>query len=270
MIFDYGSLLIKTPLVRCLPASARKKILRPYRNWRANSDLLRLDLIRNASSDELKNPSFLEDIIAEMGLAYWMDVLPKHLRRYCGSGLRIWQYPNQFSKYLAMLSNYRISTYLEIGVANGGTFLTTVEYLRMFNPEVKAWGVDPYDSQLVRAYIKDDDSCMYIEDSSQNLGKYVDLDNVFFDLVLIDGDHVGEAPWNDFHIIKDRSGIVAFHDIVDWRVSDVGKCWMKIKDVHKDDYDFIEFNDQYEEVVRNGDHRLLGMGVAIKKGTKAT
>ena len=271
MISD-GSSLIKNTLARYLPASARNKILGPYRYWRANSDLLRLDLIRDASLDELRDPFFLEDIIAELGLypaqGNWMKDFPKHLWRYCGNGLRIWQYPNQFSKYLAMLADYRISTYLEIGLANGGTFLTTVEYLKMFNPEVKAWGVDPRDSQLVKVYIEANNSCRYIEDFAKNLGRYVDLDDIFFDLVLIDGDHVGEAPLNDFHIIKDRAGLVAFHDIVDGHNLDVSKCWMKIREMYNNDYDFIEFTDQYEEVVRNEGHKLMGIGIAIKKWTR--
>jgi precorrin-6B methylase 2 len=53
-----------------------------------------------------------------------------------------WQYPNQFSKYLAELAAHPVDRYLEIGVRHGGTFVITVEYLSRFHPVREAIAVD--------------------------------------------------------------------------------------------------------------------------------
>jgi len=60
--------------------------------------------------------------------------MPDELYQFCGRGLHYWQYPNQFSKYLVRLSQFKVESYLEIGVRHGGTFVITVEYLSRFHP----------------------------------------------------------------------------------------------------------------------------------------
>jgi hypothetical protein len=64
-------------------------------------DLQRIGLLRQASREELADPAALERRILELGLDdEALAEFPPELHNRCGRGLRIWQYPVQFSKYL--------------------------------------------------------------------------------------------------------------------------------------------------------------------------
>src|SRR4051812_34363485 len=96
-------------------------------------ELDRIARIHARSLVELADPRTLEALVCELGLNdEGIEELPAHLHPWCGQGLRIWQYPNQFSRYLAALAGRRIASYLEIGVRHGGTFVATVEVLGRF------------------------------------------------------------------------------------------------------------------------------------------
>ena len=121
--------------------------LRRYVQWRREParpiDLSYLRFIRNAKREELADAQWLEAMLPRLGLnAEWLHQFPSFLYPHTGKGLRHWQYPNQFSRYLAHMAQYNIETYLEIGVRHGGTFVITVEYLNKFHPVQKAVGVD--------------------------------------------------------------------------------------------------------------------------------
>ena len=100
------------------------------------------------------------------------------------------------------------------------------------------------------------------DSKSHSFKKY--MENNFFDLVLIDGDHSYEGVKNDYEYIKDRAKIVVLHDIVNNAAEGVVKFWNELKK-DKEKYDFFEFKDQYEEVVQKTGSTFLGIGVAIKK-----
>src|SRR5687768_13466351 len=77
-------------------------------------DLSRVALLRDATLDELANPAELERLLPELGLNdEAIAEFPAELRARCGHGLRIWQYPAQFSKYLVQLSRLQVRSYLE-------------------------------------------------------------------------------------------------------------------------------------------------------------
>jgi hypothetical protein len=70
-------------------------------------------LIAERSLAELADPARLEALIPELGLNdEAIEEIPAHLHPWCDQGLRIWQYPRQFSRYLAALALRRISSYL--------------------------------------------------------------------------------------------------------------------------------------------------------------
>jgi hypothetical protein len=54
---------------------------------------------------------------------------PPELHPFSGQGLRVWQYPSQFSKYLAKVAMLDVGSYMELGVRHGGSFVATVEVL---------------------------------------------------------------------------------------------------------------------------------------------
>lgn len=75
-----------------------------------------------------------------------------------GGGLLIWQYPNQFSKYLCLLKEQNINSYIEIGCRWGGTFVFTNEYLKMFNNINKSVAVDIIDSPVLNYCISNNET----------------------------------------------------------------------------------------------------------------
>src|SRR5687768_3987306 len=106
-------------------------------------DLERVALIREREPRQLADPAELEALLLQLGLNdEGMHELPASLHPHCGQGLRIWQYPIQFSRYLAHLSKLKVRSYLELGVRHGGAFVATVEVLERFSPLQFAVGVD--------------------------------------------------------------------------------------------------------------------------------
>src|SRR2546430_1320768 len=93
------------------------------RSWRilnglnpAAIDLARISLIHEKSSEYLSRTENLETLLLELGLNdEGLNEFPSSLHPFCGHGLRIWQYPSQFSKYLAHVSTLGVRSYLEIG-----------------------------------------------------------------------------------------------------------------------------------------------------------
>ena len=79
----------------------------------ANSDRPRaIALIRAAPLHDLAQADKIETLLLNLGLNdEGIDEFPAVLHPFCGSGLRIWQYPSQFSKYLLQLSGLHVRSY---------------------------------------------------------------------------------------------------------------------------------------------------------------
>jgi cephalosporin hydroxylase len=150
-----------------------------------NMDLDRINLIKNSSKVELENQEYLENLIITLGfnteiLREQPEVVQKN-----GGGLLIWQYPNQFSKYLLLLNTLKIESYIEIGCRWGGTFVLTNEYLKTINRSI---AVDIIDSPVVEYCLKTaNTSFLKMDSQSSEFQAYI-RDN-FFSLIFIDGDH---------------------------------------------------------------------------------
>lgn len=227
-------------------------------------DLSRISLIRERSTQDLSNTRLLEEeILPSLGFNDEKRFLfPAELYPFFGQGLRIWQYPNQFSKYMVHLSKFKISSYMEIGVRHGGTFVTTVEYLNKFNPIREAVAVDINDCPSILEYSKDNPQASFLktDTTSVKFQEYVKSHSEF-DLVLIDGDHDEYGCRNDYEVVKNKARILAFHDIEPTASPGVAKVWTELKESGALNYDFFEFRDQYKSVNR----RCLGIGLAVKR-----
>ena len=231
-------------------------------------ELDRLELIRTAALDDLRDAAFLErELLPALGLSDdALEVYPEYLRPYAGQGLRHWQYPSQFAPYLAHLARYKISSYVEIGVQHGGTFAITVEYLQRFNALEAAFAVDVNRVPSLKQYAKRNPVVRVMrEDSSTEHFRNFVRRNAPFGLVLIDGDHSERGCRTDFETVAKHAGMIAFHDISDGYYADVGKVWRDVKQQARENFEFYEFIDQYPEVQARIASPCLGIGLAVAK-----
>ncbi|HEY0511089.1 MAG TPA: class I SAM-dependent methyltransferase [Thermoanaerobaculia bacterium] len=224
-------------------------------------DLGRLALIEARSRAELADPAQLAALIPELGLNdEAIEEIPAHLHPWCGQGLRIWQYPNQFGRYLADLAGRRISSYLEIGVRHGGTFVATVEILGRFHPLDRAVGVDVIPCPSLVEYGRRNPRAEFLCANTQSPEFARRLDERGrFDLVLIDSLHEERQCRAEFETVRERAAIVAFHDIASVRYPGVAKVWSEVRAAGE--HDCVEFTDQYESVGAS----YMGLGVAVRK-----
>lgn len=231
-----------------------------------NDKILQLKkIITETDQNKLTDPSFLEkELIPSLGLNdELLHEQPTELSNFYGKGLglKIWQYPNQFSKYLNLLNTFKenINSYLEIGCRNGGTFALTCEYL---SPLSNAVAVDIIDAtETIKAYIEETEWAQYKKVDSHSEEFYSFMDDNFFDLILIDGDHSYEGVKQDAEATRIQSNIQVYHDIHSDACPGVKKYWEEIKSTKVGEYNFYEFIDQYDSVVGN----YLGIGVAVRK-----
>ena len=151
-------------------------------------DLSRIELIKNSSLNDLNDIPYLEKLIIKLGFnTEILDEQPQIVKDNPG-GLLIWQYPNQFAKYLLLLKKLNIKSYIEIGCRWGGTFILTTEYLKHFNNLTKCIAVDIIDSP-VKEYCENTQFTEFkqINTRSDDFDTYINEN--FFDLIFIDGDH---------------------------------------------------------------------------------
>lgn len=227
-------------------------------------DLSRVQLIKESDLHDLKNNVYLEWLIVNLGFNTEMLREQPKIVKDNGGGLFIWQYPNQFSKYLCLLNAQNVSSYIEIGCRWGGTFVLTNEYLKRFNNVTKSVAVDIIDTPVLNYCILNNETqFIKLNSQSQEFAGY--MKNNKFDLIFIDGDHSYEAVKSDYEICKNSGKIYVFHDIVNSVCPGVVQFWNELKVNESETYDFYEFTEQYEDVWNDTYQTFLGIGVAIKK-----
>ena len=227
-------------------------------------DLSRVQLIKESDLNDLKNSDYLEGLIVNLGFNTEILREQPQIVKDNGGGLLIWQYPNQFSKYLCLLNAQNVSSYIEIGCRWGGTFVLTNEYLKRFNNVTKSVAVDIIDSPVLNyCMLNNETQFIKVNSQSQEFAGY--MKNNKFDLIFIDGDHSYEGVKSDYEICKNSGKIYVFHDIVNSVCPGVVTFWNELKINEQNAYDFYEFTEQYEDVWNDTHQTFLGIGVAIKK-----
>lgn len=216
--------------------------------------------LRAAPLELLLNEDWLErDFLLRLGLNDEMlEEFPAELYSCCGHGLKSWQYPRQFSRYLRFLAGHEIRSYVEIGSRHGGTFIITVEYLDRFAAVGRACAIDLEESPILRRYREEfRDFDYHIGSSQEPPGR--EILRAGWDLALIDGDHSREGCWADYQNLKDRARIVALHDIVNDNCPGVGEVWRHIRSIMPATRVFEQI-DQYREAHERTGKRFLGIG----------
>ncbi|MBP9765530.1 class I SAM-dependent methyltransferase [Candidatus Babeliales bacterium] len=224
-----------------------------------------IKVIQEESIENLLDAKYLEEhLLLQLGLNNENSYeFPQHLSHAFGKGLKSWQYPSQFSKFLVSLAKLKVDTYLEIGCRHGGTFIIVTEYLKRFNPSIKSVAVDPYYSLNLDIYAHDINSnATYIVDYSMS-NRFIDLSKNHWTISFIDGDHSFEGVTSDYQLVKHNSDILVFHDIDSHACPGVVSCWNYIKRITPASR-YQEFIDQYQEVYDRMNKKYLGIGVVYQ------
>ena len=234
----------------CLIHANAKIPVEPWANYVLNPSTVwmwpLIERIRHAPLSQLRDVEGVESLLLTLGLH---DPVEGMLREsqlcFSGKGLSIWQRTFEFASYLVWLSRRpAIDSYLEIGVESGGSFITTIEYLRRFHPLSIAVGVDPWFSEPVRAYVSRTLGAHFVQGTQESpeLRSLVDTIGMV-DLTLIDGDHSHHAVRQDWEFARTRSRDVAFHDIAGDNLPGVKSLWTQIRE--ENPHNTYEFVDDY-------------------------
>ncbi len=223
-----------------------------------------INRLRTIPHRVLRDVSAVQDLLLELGLHQISGELPPgcmgdELLPYTGKGLGIWQRPDEFAEYLVWLSKRPpIRSYLEIGVESGGSFITTIEYLKRFHPLGLAIGVDPWYSPTVQEYVCRTGGVQFVRGTryAPELGRLVD-DIGLLDLVLIDGDHSAEGVRADWQFARSRSRYIAFHDIAA-NIPGIRSLWAEIRSTQTRTHEFLSR--------RSGASPWMGIGVVDMRG----
>lgn len=223
-------------------------------------DLQRIQLLREASRDELADPAKLEGLISELGLNdEGIATFPRELHGHCGRGLRIWQYPAQFSKYLVQLSRLNVRSYVEIGIRHGGSFVATAEYLERFHPLDYAIGVDIIPCPSMPSYELQNPKARFWCINTRTPEFAAGLDRLGpIDLVFIDSHHEEEQCRAELQLIAGHASMIAFHDIANILCPGVQRVWQELR--RSASYACFEYNDQYGTL-----GPYMGIGLAVRK-----
>jgi cephalosporin hydroxylase len=188
-----------------------------------------------------------------------MSEFPRELHSWCGRGLRIWQYPTQFSKYLAQLSRLNVRSYLEIGIRHGGSFVATTEYLERFHPLDFAVGVDVIPCPSMAAYQALNAKAAFWCTSTRAADFAARLDELGpIDLVFIDSHHEEEQCRAELGLVAERAGMIALHDIANVGCPGVSRVWQELK--RSPGHACFEYVDQY-----GGLGPFMGIGLAVRR-----
>jgi hypothetical protein len=226
-------------------------------------DLSKVECIRKFPVELLENQSAVEELLFEVGLNAENEwELPTQIIKSNG-GLKIWQYPNQFSKYVIFLLSLKPRSYLEIGCRWGGTFIFTNEFINKVNILKESIAIDIIESPVI-SYCNDTTS-RFLQFDSHSEAFTQFMKEKYFDCIFIDGDHSYQGVKQDYLATRDNGRIFVFHDIISDACPGVVKFWNDLKLYEKDNYTFHEFTDQYDEVYQRTGQKFLGIGVAVKK-----
>jgi hypothetical protein len=227
-------------------------------------DLERISLVRNCSIAELSDASVLENLLPRLGLNdEGIEEYPDVLRPWCGTGLRIWQYPAQFAPYLASLVRLGVRSYMEIGVRHGGSFVATVEVLERFRPLDFAVAVDVIACPSVEDYGRVNPRARFLRANTMAPEFAAVVASLApIDLVFVDSHHEAAQCQRELACLEEHANMIAFHDIANKGCPGIGAVWSQVRSSGA--WECSEFVAQYP-----GLGPFMGIGLAVKPARMA-
>lgn len=166
-------------------------------------------------------------------------------------GLKLQQVPEEYSRVILKILEKKPKSYLEIGIGNGGSWMTfsyinrktlnishSVDNLSYY----QAIGQKIEEIEFIENFLSKDieNTCFFNMNSSDYLNKC----ETKYDVIFIDGDHSYEGVKSDYInslSLMNENGIMIFHDIASIGAPGVVQFWNEIKNTHKSE-EFIHGN----------------------------
>jgi hypothetical protein len=185
-------------------------------------------LIQNLSVEDLAKPQVVADLIRAFGIVQWGPAVFGDEERFKNQFTEmagIYQTPPQMAAALVYLSKFKIETYCEIGVFQGGNFIFVTEYLKRFNPELQGVALDPTDflNPQIKQIIDTEPHLSFLANTSKRIEGWK------FDLCMIDGDHSEFWVNEDWNNLGKFAKICMIHDINENSCPAVRMFWNSIK-----------------------------------------
>jgi len=166
-------------------------------------------------------------------------------------GLKLQQIPEEYSRVILKVLDKKPKSYLEVGIGNGGSWMT-FSYINRESLEIshavdnlsyyQAIGQKIEEIEFIRNFLSDsiDDSSFFNMNSTDYLKNCLTK----YDVIFIDGDHSYEGVKSDYINsigLVNKGGIMIFHDIASIGAPGVVQFWNEVKNKHKSE-EFIHGN----------------------------
>lgn len=166
-------------------------------------------------------------------------------------GLKLQQVPEEYANVLLEITKRKPSSYLEVGIGNGGSWLAMSYVLKNILKVSHAVDNLAYYQSIGQKIEEVDFIVGYLSSFIQDV-KFYNMDSQVyfanhcekFDVIFIDGDHGYDGVMGDYKKALDLiepGGVMIFHDVVSVGAPGVVQFWGEIKHnhVHKE---FISSN----------------------------
>ena len=228
--------------------------------------------VKNLTDSEVVDEEFLAHrFIPELGLNdEILSEQPQEFSVHFGTGIYLWQYPNQLAALLVDLARTQPASthYMEIGSRWGGTFLLMSLWLSRVSSRnfELATALDVIESPpLIRslAGLESDlgFNVVYLQMDShdQRVESYVSDSKP--DTVLIDGEHSVQAALHDHMLFESVSDRIIHHDIASDALPHLSFFYDSIAKLSADRWSSKVFDHQYKSVPGS----FLGIGLLERK-----
>ncbi len=233
-------------------------------------------LIQGVPNEKLRDIAYLEnELIPALGLNNEnLHEQPQELSSFMGTGLHVFQYPNQLSRYLTWLADHagETTSYVEIGSRWGGTFIVVCEWLRRIGaPLTSAIAIDPIgETPMIKRYgktlLEQGIAYQFVQDFSTSHNVQSMFAERRPDFVFIDGDHSMKGALADHMLARQYAKIIVHHDIFSDACPETTALWKALKELETGEFTAAEFIEQYPSVKGS----FLGIGAMQRINSAAS